>query len=359
MTNILIPTKPDDTHAIFTKLALEKIGHRADLWYTADFPSQQTHSFSIVHDEIIWRAKGLSMAMNDCKYDIVWYRRPTKPVLPVILHPDDKENANKENAMFAQTIWHAILPNAIWINPVAAVTRVNSKLLQLQRAAKLGLKIPDTLISNDPEHIKQFIQQHEKRTIYKTLYPMTWLNKDEVRLTYTNLIELKDLPKDVVLQSTPGIFQEKIDKQYELRVTYFGDQPIAVKIYSQQHEQAKMDWRSAPTKELQLEVVTLPEKINRACIHWMKNFNIQFGCFDFIVTPDNEYYFLEMNEQGQFLWIEETNPEIPMLQSFVEFLLHCSGKENKKLSPLFLQDFEKEVMQIREQAIKNHIEPLL
>ena len=31
---------------------------------------------------------------------------------------------------------------------------------------------------------------------------------------------------------------------------------------------------------------------------------LNFGAFDFIVTPDNKYIFLECNPNGQWLWIE-------------------------------------------------------
>ena len=105
-----------------------------------------------------------------------------------------------------------------------------------------------------------------------------------------------------------------------IHITYFGDKYIAVKIDSQQLESAKMDWRAAPTKKLLLEQVMLPDMIDCACKTIMKNLGIVFGCFDFIVTPDGEYYFLEVNEQGQFLWIEEVNPDIKMLQPFCEFI---------------------------------------
>ncbi|WP_019217958.1 hypothetical protein [Legionella tunisiensis] len=52
----------------------------------------------------------------------------------------------------------------------------------------------------------------------------------------------------------------------------------------------------------------------------MKCLGIIFGCFDFIVSTDNELYFMEINEQGQFLWIEEINPEINMLETWIQFL---------------------------------------
>jgi hypothetical protein len=53
----------------------------------------------------------------------------------------------------------------------------------------------------------------------------------------------------------------------------------------------------------------------------MRSLGIVFGCFDFIVTPAGEHVFLEVNPMGQFLWIEEAQPEIRLLAPFVDFLL--------------------------------------
>lgn len=101
MTNVLIPTKPDDTHAIYVKLALQHKGHEGTLWYTADMPDRQKNTFKIFKEDITWHAKGLHFDVeNDKEFDVVWLRRPRHPVLPDTLDPADKENANNENMAF-------------------------------------------------------------------------------------------------------------------------------------------------------------------------------------------------------------------------------------------------------------------
>lgn len=348
VTKVLIATKPDDMHAIYVKLALNKYGHAADLWYTADFPSKAAYSFEIAKNKFLWQTNDGNCPIHDNDYHIIWHRRPTKPILPDYIHPDDISNAEKENIMFFQNMWQAIFPDAAWINPIRAAARSNSKILQLKLADQAQLNIPETLISNNPHAIKDFIRKNN--AIYKTLYPVAWMDNNEMRLTYTNSISVENLPSDKLLQCTPGIFQQKIEKQYELRVTYFGKKYIAVKIHSQIHDQAKMDWRSAPANELRLEQVVLPDKIDQACKDTMNSLGIVFGCFDFIVTPENEYYFLEVNEQGQFLWIEGVNPEIKMLQAFTEFA------SNETVS-VAMSDFREEAERFMNFAMKSHINP--
>ena len=39
-----------------------------------------------------------------------------------------------------------------------------------------------------------------------------------------------------------------------------------------------------------------------------------------ISTPSGDYVFLEVNEAGAFLWLEERLPELHLLDAFCEFL---------------------------------------
>ena len=38
----------------------------------------------------------------------------------------------------------------------------------------------------------------------------------------------------------------------------------------------------------------------------MEDFNLIFGAFDFIVTPEDKWVFLEVNPNGQWLWLEQS-----------------------------------------------------
>jgi hypothetical protein len=71
-----------------------------------------------------------------------------------------------------------------------------------------------------------------------------------------------------------------------------------------------------------MEQVQLPPHVYDRCLAFMHEMNLLHGSFDIIQTPENEYVFLEMNEMGQFLWLEERLPEIPALDMFVSFALN-------------------------------------
>lgn len=357
MLRILITTTPDDVHAIYALLALRSKGCKPIIWYTADYPVQQKHNFEIINGEVVWQSCGEDFEINNDQFDIVWYRRPQRPTISPHVHPSDIENSQKENGMLYQAFWEVIANNAIWINPAKQARSANCKILQLRTACQNGLKIPSTLISNDPQKIKQFIESYgDGNIIYKTLYPLHWITHEGLHLTYTNKLSKPDLPSDYILQSTAGIFQKRVDKLYELRVTYFGEQAVAVKIETQHAKtQARIDWRSVPTHQLQIKEYKLPDQIDRKCRQFMKQLGLIFGCFDFIKTPDNEYIFLEVNEAGQFLWIEDANPDIKMLNTFTNFILNQAPGTNQKSSfPLSLADFKQQAQQFLLTALKTH-----
>jgi biotin carboxylase len=72
---------------------------------------------------------------------------------------------------------------------------------------------------------------------------------------------------------------------------------------------------------VRIEPDRLPPEVEEGCLRLMRRLGLLFGCFDFIVTPEGEHVFLEVNPAGQFLWVEEANPEILLLAPFVDFLL--------------------------------------
>jgi len=361
MTSVLIFTMPSDSHATYVHLALQKKGCNSVLWQTADFPLQQTHSFEFDNNKVYWTAKGPNFLIeHSYLFDVVWYRRPRPPSLSELIHPEDQSNSERENKALFSSFCHLIATDALWINRDENAKKANCKALQLKIAMQLGFLTPKTLMSNDPAKIKSFIRDNGPgNTIYKTFCPLSWQPNPNPygHLAYSTIVNLESLSSDNLLQTTAGIFQKKISKAFELRVTYFGVYPVAVKLNSQEHIDGIIDWRAIPTQELKIEPYILPDIIHEKCKSFMNAFGLEFGCFDFIVTPDNDYYFLEINEQGQFLWLEELNPEIKMLDIFSEFLINkkkCFAYQ-KNTHSVSLQDFDKQAAAVRTKNMIQHV----
>lgn len=360
--NLLIATEPDDAHAIITKLALEQKGYDCTLWYTADMPSRQTNSIYINNAGLEWILEsGISDELGNLKtnpFDVVWWRRARLPYISESIQEEDRKCARKENRAFFESLSTIIATDALWINPLDVQRRANSKACQLKVASQCGFKIPITLMSNSPSHIKEFAKKYQNRgMIYKSFLPNYWKKEDGVKAVYTARVNESQFPDDELLQLMPGIFQVEIKKKYELRVTCFGEEVVAVKIDSQKHEKGNIDWRKIANHELKIKPYILDQNTLHRIKKFMKCLGIIFGCFDFIVSTDNELYFLEINEQGQFLWIEEINPEISMLETWIQFLTNENPffLYRKRSEQLSTKQFISQVNTIKKEKINNHV----
>lgn len=320
----LISTQPNDVHAIVVKLALEEIGHHVRFLFHENVPTKQAYSVYFDSDET---DQSIFSDIND-DYDVVWWRRTSKPYIPEMeLHRDDYQFVLNENVCFMEGLTNNMAPNAWWINTKEAANRADSKLYQLKIADECGIHVPKTLFSNNPSNIRDFILKHEaKGVIFKPFCSNFWTKNHKIRASYTTNISMNKLGSDKLLQLSPGIYQQQIIKKYEIRVVCFGDYLVAVKLNSQCHPEGLLDWRAIHPTKLLVDECVLPFQIENNIRLFMNKLGIVFGSFDFIVTPDDDYVFLEVNEQGQFLWIEELNPNIPLLDIFVNFIVHKSRK---------------------------------
>ncbi|HEX9943020.1 MAG TPA: hypothetical protein VGG03_13460 [Thermoanaerobaculia bacterium] len=323
MVRVLIPTQVNDSHAAVVGKALRAKGHEAFTWYGADFPTHQRSSIAVCPTEgLDWRIEGPGLDFVNESFDVVWYRRPTRPVLCEEdgLHSGDLQIARRECNAFHNALWHLVAPDAFWVNPPNAAERANAKPVQVLEALRTGLSVPPTLFSNDPEQIRRFIGCYEGAVIYKPFTPGQWKTEDGVAFPFTSEVNLDDLPDDDVLRLSPGIFQQKMIKAQELRVTCMGGHVVAAALWPRGGEKSRIDWRVA-LSNIKAERTMLPEDVRDRCLALMRRLGIVFGCFDFILTPENDYVFLEVNEMGQFLWLDALNPEFMLLDAFCEFLV--------------------------------------
>jgi glutathione synthase/RimK-type ligase-like ATP-grasp enzyme len=190
-------------------------------------------------------------------------------------------------------------------------------MIQQRVAGRIGIKSPETIFTNSPSEIRAFLKRRGK-IVYKPFCPAVWRSRESDWLPYTALLTEDALVSDELLRLTPGIFQELVPKAYELRVTVIGRRTFAAKVLSQSTEKGKLDWRKA-YDELRFEPASLPPEVEHQCFALLDELGLVFGCFDFIVTPTGEHVFLEVNEAGQFLFIERYCG-LPLLDAFTEFL---------------------------------------
>jgi hypothetical protein len=316
---LLIKTVAGDSHAAAAAAVLRELDVELLFSVGTDVPSRQCVSLYIDQGRLdtLLRRHGEFVGL-DRSLDLVWSRRARLFELPDI-HPDDVDQAEREFRLFLTGFWEISAPRAIHVNPERSRQLANTKLVQLVAAKKCGFAISPTLASHDPDAIKRFVEQHgPNNVIFKTFSPASWGDREGRHYaTPATLLDREILDEPESLRICPGIYQRFIAKAKELRVTVMGERVRCVEVIAPAG--AAVDWR-VNQHHLRVEPCSLPPAVEQACRKVLSELGLLFGCIDLILGRDGNWYFLEVNEMGQFLWIESLCPDERYLEAFVQFL---------------------------------------
>jgi hypothetical protein len=162
------------------------------------------------------------------------------------------------------------------------------------------------------------------KIIYK---PLTWYAEPPDKLLFTSLVNESDINNGkAALHLAPGIFQQRILKDYELRVTIVGERIFAVRIDSQAVHRAELDWRRAQD-ELEYTMFDLDDGVSQRLLRLHRRLGLVFGAYDLIVTTEGEMVFLEVNPMGQWLWLEK-RLNLDISQAIAQALFDLYGAED-------------------------------
>lgn len=333
---VLCITEDIDVHGDALKWALSKLGTRMDIWSFADFPDGHRTSIRIAsratQSEV--SVQGL-VTLND--YVSIWNRRPSRPEkISPFLAIEDQSMALYEAHLFIENLKPVMSPGAVWINPFESRRLSLSKALQLEIAASVGFRIPETLMSNNYDDVKSFVAENSGNVVYKSFHQAGWRNQaseTDYRI-FTSLVSETDLTDSVSITSCPGTYQRLVPKVSELRVAFFGNTYYAMRIFSQESERGRIDWRSDVARESRTESATLSNAVLEKCKAFAAQIGLLHGSIDLIESTDGDLVFLEVNEMGQFLWLEDYHPEMPLLATAAAFSLEPSAEFQMKLNKL-------------------------
>jgi hypothetical protein len=250
-------------------------------------------------------------------FDRVWFRRLGKPAGHMSLHHDDRPFAEREAQEFALALLSDLGGSCQWFNEPARAIAAENKARQLAMACSLGLSVPHTAMTSSKQAVlSMFEELSTQHLIYKPFRVGDWI-KSGSRIGRTCLVTAPDLPSVNVMRACPGIFQERIDKAFEIRTLLLGEFEISVSLNSKDY----VDWREAGFAALSPRPCRLERSVHAKCVELLKLLGIRMGAFDFIVTPEGETVFLEVNQQGEFVMMDLALPELHVLDSFCDFLL--------------------------------------
>lgn len=322
---IVVLSNEKDKHYQYVKQKIEDRGERVVLLDFSNYPTGISIGFEIDrgNHEVYFELSNQRFTSKDIKS--VWNRRKAQPIAPRKLNNKNlRQYIERESQFFIDSL-PQILP-LFWLSSPDAISVASRKAYQLIIAHQVGFKIPETLIGNSRIQTENFIDKFKNEIAVKTLcMPHVPIQNTEdeknALILYTKHKREKELqPILKNVRNCPTIFQQYIQKEFELRITVVGNQVFSCAIHSQESERTKEDWRRYDIANTPHEEYNLPLEIKTNCIKLVQKLGLAFGCIDMIVTPRGEYIFLEINPNGQWLWIERLT-NMPIGESIAKMLI--------------------------------------
>lgn len=228
--------------------------------------------------------------ISETETQAIYYRKPMLPAL-TLYHSQYHSLIQRDIIALVNGIVDSF--TGIVLSKPAILRKCENKIYQLLYAATHGFIVPQSYIGNSDDSLKEYMKQ---KSIIKPISTGKTHGEYGWELYQTNIL----MPTVAEISLTPVYLQEYIPKQYEVRMTIVGEQAFSVRIDTEN----KIDWR-ADYEHHKYTLIECPTDLKHKCMQMMRDFDIRFGAFDFIVTPENEWIFLEVNPNGQWLWLEK------------------------------------------------------
>ncbi|MDQ0376474.1 ATP-grasp ribosomal peptide maturase [Amycolatopsis thermophila] len=231
--------------------------------------------------------------------DAVWYRSPKPYRFPAGLNEVELGHAKVEAKYGLAGVLMA-LP-VLWVNHPARLADSAYKPVQLAAAARCGVRVPDTLITNEPDAVREFAG--EARTVTKMLGAVSIVEDGIRKVARTEPVTEAHLADLRGVEHTAHQFQHWAAKRHEARMFVVGDQITTAAIHAHTAA-AYIDWRDGYDTNT-YELIEPPDAVRGAVLCMMRELGLVYGALDFVIGPDGEWTFLEVNAGGQYGWIED------------------------------------------------------
>ncbi len=320
MDRVLIVADEGDDHADHIERLLVERGAEVIMFDPTRFPASAALSVAVSSSGV---RRG-RITMDGRKIDLdtltsVWLRRPLLPVAhSQIVDVDVRRYVEKESAVFATDVWDTLNCRVLPASR-ATMDRAAHKLLQLIKAGREGFELPPTLVTTDPDEFLDFYREYDGNIITKVLDQRCAHHRGDEFDRYTEPVSPADVAYADSMRLCPIIVQSYVSKAVELRITVVGAKVFAAEIESQKTNHTRHDWRQFDPN-MSYRIHHLPDAVNARCVRLVQRLGLAYGAIDMILTPDERYVFLEMNPDGQYLWIEDLTG-LAISDSICEFLL--------------------------------------
>ena len=189
--------------------------------------------------------------------------------------------------------WENVLPTFLsnlkcnWISSPQAFIQSSDRAKQLTMAKAVGFNIPNTLITNDPDALLDFYDVNGKNIIVKSVHNHSIEVKGKMYSMYTRTITEQEISKIGDLIYVPYIFQEKLSRKFELRITVVGDQVFSAKLGEDFIlDGCDDDYHRYLSSDFPIQYIKMSDSFNERCIKLIKSLDLKYGAIDFMVDKN-------------------------------------------------------------------------
>jgi hypothetical protein len=262
-----------------------------------------------------WTIETAAHRIDGASVTAGYFRRPGTPNPdPAILDSAERSYSASEWAALLKGLYLRLGPK--WLNAPSAIALAEDKPHQLILARSLGFSVPEVVITNDPPGFEDFVARHQ--AVAKPL-KHALLDGETEKVIFTSRLEKAAARDPRAIAAAPMILQREIMKRVDIRVTVVGERVFASAIHSQGAPDSEVDWRRGDGPRLPHEAVELPAAISLRCAELVNSLGLGFGAIDLIHDSDGVYWFLEINPNGQWAWLE-TRTGQPIAAAIVDAL---------------------------------------
>lgn len=237
-------------------------------------------------------------------FTLLWYRRPQSLRLPF------KVDLTEETQIVAE--WSealegflAHIPNKLWMNHPAANAMASHKIEQLARAKAGGISVPETLLTQELSELKAFWDKHNGCIITKPL-AAGYLERDDSRhdtVIFTQGVENRHLTEKP-LCNCPTLFQERIHKFVDVRISIIDDFITAVGLRALDAGEQRLDIRRNNMEDVEYSKLDLSQCLKDNLITLVRSYGLRFAAIDMAIDNQNNWIFFEINPNGQWAWLD-------------------------------------------------------
>ncbi len=311
---ILVVSHPEDAHAGPVMKLLAGMGWRCELLDLATVPRQVQFSFSAGRP-----ANGASFTgvgggrLEASEIEAVWWRRPRPYVVDEALSPPFAAYATTQVHAALSGAWGSL--QAGWMNDPWRDERAGHKPAQLAAAAVAGLVVPPTLITSSPADARAFLEELGNRPVIQKP-----LRATEASLRPTRLVTESDRGRLDDLRLAPAIIQAYVPGT-DVRVTAAGSRLFATAIDAR-HTSSPHDFRPA-FAQARVSPCELPAEVATGIRSLLLDLGLRYAALDFRRTDEGQYFFLESNPAGQWLFLEDRTGQ-PITRAVAEALVESA-----------------------------------